>query len=135
MSNGFILDPRLAADCHVVVDLTLSRVLLMDDSRWPWLILVPQRPGMREIDDLLDSDRHRLLDEITLAGRVLRRLHRIDKLNVAALGNVVAQLHVHVIARRHDDVAWPAPVWGRGDPLRHAAVEVTLDALRAAFAE
>lgn len=113
--GGFALDPRLAADTRPVGDLPLSRVLLMDDARFPWLVLVPRRAGLVELDDLPRDDRITLLDEIDLAGRVLRALAAPDKLNVAALGNVVAQLHVHVVARFRGDAAWPRPVWGVGE--------------------
>ena len=109
----FTLHPRLMADTAPVCDLDLSRVLLMDETTWPWLILVPRRAGLRELIDLPRGERHRLDDEIALASRALLMLYRPDKLNVAALGNVVEQLHVHVIARFEDDPAWPAPVWGR----------------------
>lgn len=109
---GFALDPRLAADTFALGDLSLCRALLMNDARWPWLILVPRRAGVRELIELSDADRHALTEEISLASRALQGGCRPEKLNVAALGNVVEQLHVHVIARRRDDPAWPAPVWG-----------------------
>ncbi|MGH8090315.1 MAG: HIT domain-containing protein, partial [Rudaea sp.] len=98
--KDFVLDPRLARDTHCVGDLELSRVLLMDDARFPWLILVPRRANLRELTDLDTGDQQRLLVEIDRCARVLRTLEKPDKLNIAALGNVVAQLHVHVIARR-----------------------------------
>jgi diadenosine tetraphosphate (Ap4A) HIT family hydrolase len=113
--DGFALDPRLAADTRLVGDLPLSRVLLMDDARFPWLVLVPRRAGLVELHDLPRAERIALLDEIDLAARALRVLVAPDKLNVAALGNVVAQLHVHVIARFRTDTAWPRPVWGVGE--------------------
>ena len=93
-------------------DLSLSRVLLMNDANYPWIVLVPRRPGATEIVDLEAVDRADLMDEIALVSRAIRRIAPCDKLNVAALGNVVPQLHVHVIARRKDDPAWPKPVWG-----------------------
>lgn len=131
----FTLHPRLAGDTHVVGDLALSRVLLMDDVCWRWLILVPRQPGLRELIDLATPDLHTLTDEIALASRVLQALFTPDKLNVGALGNVVEQLHVHVIARYADDPAWPAPVWGHAPPQRHAAPELAakLDTLREGF--
>ena len=116
----FTLHPRLAADTVPVCDLALSRVLLMDDAAWPWLILVPRRAGLRELIDLPRAERHLLDDEIALASQALLSLYRPDKLNVAALGNVVEQLHVHVIARHVGDPAWPAPVWGRQPPMPYA---------------
>ncbi len=108
----FRLDHRLAADSVPVADLALSTVRLMNERSWPWLILVPRRPDLADLIDLDAEDRARLMEEIALACGALRRLHRPDKLNVAALGNVVRQLHVHVIARFHADPAWPRPVWG-----------------------
>jgi len=114
-AEAFELHAQLAADAHFVCDLELSRVLLMDDARFPWLILVPMRAGMRDWIDLPHTLQHRLLDEIELCSRALRALVQPDKLNVAALGNMVAQLHVHVVARHVGDAAWPKPVWGVGE--------------------
>ncbi len=111
----FELHPQLAADTHPVATLGLCDLRLMDDANYPWLVLVPRLPGARELIDLDTGQRHLLTDEIDLAGRMLRDAFRPDKLNVAALGNLVPQLHVHVIARFRDDPAWPAPVWGRVD--------------------
>lgn len=112
--DSFQLDPRLAADTHALGKLELSRVLLMDDARFPWLILVPRRTGLRELTDLGQPEQRVLLDEIDRCARALQTLFVPDKLNIATLGNVVAQLHVHVIARFKSDVAWPRPVWGAG---------------------
>ncbi|WP_205289409.1 HIT family protein [Lysobacter sp. TY2-98] len=111
--SDWSLHPQLTADTRLVVTLPLCDVRLMDDANYPWLILVPRVTGARELIDLADTDRHQLADEIDTASRALRSAFRPHKLNVAALGNVVAQLHVHVIARFEDDPAWPAPVWGR----------------------
>ncbi|MFZ5662904.1 MAG: HIT domain-containing protein [Pseudomonadota bacterium] len=132
--SGWTLHPQLAADTHAVASWPLCELLLMDDAQYPWLILVPRVDGARELIDLAPSDRHRLLDEIARASRLLRALFAPDKLNVAALGNVVPQLHVHVIARFRDDAAWPRPVWGVHPPRRHAAeaLETMLRRLRAA---
>jgi len=132
---AFTLDPRLAADTHAVGDLEFSRVLLMDDARFPWLILVPRQAGLRELIELAREDQHVLLDEINRCAHVLHALQRPDKLNIAALGNVVAQLHVHVIARFVGDAAWPRPVWGCGEPESYAAdrLRVRLAALRSAL--
>jgi len=116
---GFALHPKLGADTAHVVDLTLCVALLMNDARYPWLILVPRRADLREIEDLDEPDQHQLLREIHSASAAMRALCAPDrpcvKLNVAALGNMVPQLHMHVIARREDDPAWPGPVWGVGD--------------------
>jgi diadenosine tetraphosphate (Ap4A) HIT family hydrolase len=94
-----------------VTDLALSQVRLMRDANYPWLLLLPRRPAV-EIVDLDPADRAQLMDEIAAASAALRETVHCDKLNVGALGNVVRQLHVHVIARRFDDAAWPKPVWG-----------------------
>ncbi len=112
MIASFTLHPQLAQDTVPVGDLALSRVLLTNDANYPWLILVPRRPGLTEIIDLEQNEQVQLLGEIDAAARVLKSVTECEKLNIAALGNVVAQLHVHVIARRHSDAAWPKPVWG-----------------------
>jgi diadenosine tetraphosphate (Ap4A) HIT family hydrolase len=119
--TGFALDPTLAADTVAVGDLGLSTLLLARDARFPWLILVPRRPGMVEIIDLAPADRALLLDEIAAVSEALRSVTGCDKLNVAALGNQVRQLHVHVIARFRTDPAWPRPVWGSGEPVAYEA--------------
>jgi len=111
--TDFALDPRLAADTRPVADLGLSRLVMMRDGNYPWLILVPRVAGAVEILDLAPADRARLWDEIETVAAALKAETGADKLNIAALGNVVAQLHVHVIARFHGDAAWPAPVWGK----------------------
>ncbi|HWK96367.1 MAG TPA: HIT domain-containing protein [Pseudolabrys sp.] len=108
----FSLHPQLAADTVPVGDLPLCRVLLSKDANYPWLILVPRRREIVELIDLATADRAALSAEIDAASRALRAITECEKLNVAALGNVVPQLHVHVIARRHSDAAWPKPVWG-----------------------
>lgn len=109
--SDFALHDRLEADTLAVLDLPLCRVRLMRDANYAWLVLIPRRAEM-EIVDLAAEDQQQLMIEIAKTSAVLRAAVPCDKLNVAALGNVVAQLHVHVIARRHDDPAWPKPVWG-----------------------
>jgi diadenosine tetraphosphate (Ap4A) HIT family hydrolase len=108
----FLLHPQLAQDCVTVGDLPLSRLLLLDDSRYPWLVLVPRRADITELFDLDPDDRSALMEETCLVGQWLMRLCGGDKLNVGALGNLVPQLHVHVVARTVGDPAWPGPVWG-----------------------
>ena len=135
MADDFTVDARLAAESHTLGDLALCRVLLFDDARFPWIVLVPRRPGLVEVTDLPHADRHVLLDEIGITMDALKRVGAPFKLNMAALGNSVRQLHVHVIARFQDDAAWPSPVWGRGErvPYRPDALAERADELRAAF--
>ena len=116
---GFQLDPRLGRDTVFIADWPLCRVLLTDDARFPWLVLVPRRAGLAELDDLDEDDRTRLMHEIQRAMKTLRRVVACDKLNVGALGNIVRQLHVHVVARHTSDAAWPGPVWGHGAAQRY----------------
>jgi len=120
----FTLHPTLARDTLEVTRLPLCRVLLMKDARFPWLILVPERKGAREIHDLTPADRGVLIEEIAQSGKVLERLFHPDKLNVGALGNIVPQLHVHVIARFEKDAAWPRPVWGVGPAVPYEESEL-----------
>jgi diadenosine tetraphosphate (Ap4A) HIT family hydrolase len=115
MKRNFDLDPRLGAESIPLGELPLSRVLLFDDALFPWVVLVPMRAGAVEITDLARADRTQLFDEIATAMDVLKTACAPDKLNVAALGNLVRQLHVHVVARYERDAAWPKTVWGRGD--------------------
>ncbi|MFN3310151.1 MAG: HIT domain-containing protein [Thermomonas sp.] len=133
--NSWHLDPRLADDTAPVIDLPLCEVRLMDDAHHPWLVLVPKVADAVEIIDLDPAQRTRLSAEIDLAARVLKTLFQPDKLNVAALGNQVPQLHVHVIARFRDDIAWPRPVWGAANARPYAPEELVqrVNALRAAF--
>ena len=136
MSSDFILDPRLAAATVHVGDLALCSVLLMDDARFPWLILVPRRAGASEITDLSPVDAQALMDEMRIATGVMLTLAKPDKVNVAALGNVVSQLHVHVIGRFRSDPAWPKPVWGVGTatPYPHHARAQMIERIGALFA-
>jgi len=108
---GWSLHPQLAADTVPVCDLALSRLLAMNDANFPWLIVVPRRAGVSEIIDL-GAEQAVLMNEISLVSRALKEETRCDKLNVAAIGNVVPQLHIHIVARRKGDTAWPKPVWG-----------------------
>lgn len=112
MKNLWQLHPQLADDTHQLATFGLCELRLMDDANYPWLVLVPRIVDAVELIDLDAAQRHALTDEIDRAGRLLREVFRPDKLNVAALGNLVPQLHVHVIARYRDDPAWPRPVWG-----------------------
>lgn len=129
----FVLYERLAADCIVVGDWPLCRVLLMNDSNFPWLILVPRRANLREIYQLDAADRAQFLAESCALGETLMAQFTGDKLNVAALGNMVPQLHIHHIARKVGDAAWPAPVWGKvpAKPYSETDANTVLTALRA----
>ncbi|OOZ36090.1 HIT domain-containing protein [Solemya velesiana gill symbiont] len=110
----FELHPRLAADTLAVANLELCEVRLLNDSRFPWLILVPRRNDVTEVHQLDRKDQQQLMAESSLASRLLLEITRADKINIGALGNLVPQLHWHVVARRHDDACWPGPVWGCG---------------------
>lgn len=122
----FTVDPAFAAGSVFVADWDLCHVRLQDDARFPWLILIPRAVDATELDDLSEADRVRLMAEIVAAGSRVRALGQatgrpVEKLNVAAIGNVTAQLHVHVVGRRRDDGLWPDPVWGRGPSDPYAA--------------
>lgn len=120
----FQLHPQLAKDCRDMGRLALCRVLLVDDSQYPWFILVPERAGIAEVHQLADADRRQLWEESALLSRALVKGFAPDKLNIAALGNQVPQLHVHHIARYRHDPAWPAPVWGKLPPKPYYGAEV-----------
>ncbi|MDF3932793.1 HIT family protein [Pseudomonas citronellolis] len=124
----FVLDSRLQQDTIALGDFALSRLLLMNDAQYPWFILVPRRADVSEVFQLAPDEQQELWREATHLAEVLKDTFNADKMNVANLGNVVSQLHVHVIVRRRDDVAWPAPVWGR-HPAR-AYEDAELHALR-----
>lgn len=112
---GFALDPRLDEIGHMLGDFPLSHVFLFDDARFPWVMLVPRRAKISEIIDLQEADRLQLFKETMLASEALKRVAKPDKLNVGALGNMVRQLHVHIIGRFESDPAWPGPCWGHGE--------------------
>lgn len=119
MPEPWSLHPQLAHDTIAIGDLPLSRVLVVNDANWPWLLLVPRRAGVSEIIDLDEVERAQLMTEITRTARALKDVTACDKLNVAALGNIVPQLHVHVVARRVGDAGWPKPIWGAAPPRPH----------------
>ena len=135
------MTPRFKADSAfdpgsiAVCDWPLCQVRLQDDARFPWLILIPRKAGLHEREDLPGRERAALMEEVVRAGAFVRMLGEamqrpVQKLNVAALGNVTAQLHVHVVGRRHDDGLWPDPVWGRGAPLPYGATALQAAASR-----
>lgn len=111
---AFELDGRLGGDSELVMKLGLCQLRLIDDRRWPWLVLVPQRPGITELFELKPLDQALLTFETNLAAEALKKVTDATKVNVGALGNIVRQLHVHVIARHENDPNWPGPVWGFG---------------------
>src|SRR5215472_4564992 len=119
--TGWSLHPQLAADTALVCDLALSRLLAMNDANFPWLILVPRRVGATELFDL-GADQAALTNEIALVSRALKDETRCDKLNVAAIGNLVPQLHIHIVARTRHDALWPKPVWGAAPARAYEAV-------------
>lgn len=123
-TGHFELDPRLAADTVEIGRLSLCRVLLMNDRNYPWLILVPQKPGLREIHELSEAEQQRLVREISHVSSRLKSESGAIKMNIAALGNQVPQLHVHVIARFDSDPAWPGPVWGKLPPAAYPPEEL-----------
>src|ERR1700727_1734671 len=123
-ASAWALHPQLKKDTIDIGDLPLSRVLVIKDAHYPWLLLVPRRPETIEIIDLDEVEQAQLMTEISRVARALKEITKCDKLNIAALGNVVPQLHVHVIARRTSDAAWPRPGWGVEPALEHDAEEV-----------
>ena len=131
----FTLHPRLAADTFHLGDFPLCRVLLMNDAQYPWLVLVPRRADLREVHELSDADQQQLLRESSWVSRQLDEALQAEKMNVANLGNVVSQLHWHVVARFVDDPAWPAPIWGKNPVVPYTPEELkeTLAILRAAL--
>lgn len=128
----FTLHPRLEADTFFVADWPLCRVLLMNDARYPWLILVPRRDGMVELMDLPAQDRLLLTEEMARAGEILRGRPGVTKVNVGALGNLVPQLHVHILGRHPGDPAWPGPAWGHSPAVSYetAARDALIAAVR-----
>jgi diadenosine tetraphosphate (Ap4A) HIT family hydrolase len=124
----FALDAQLVQDTFTVGNFPLCQLLLSKDSNYPWFILVPRRPGITEVFELDESDQQQLWKETSALSSVLNGAFQADKLNVAALGNVVSQLHMHVIVRYRSDVAWPAPVWGK-----HSAKPYTPEQVAAVY--
>jgi diadenosine tetraphosphate (Ap4A) HIT family hydrolase len=138
--DKFAVSPDFLSTSEPIASLKLCDARLQADARFPWVVLIPRRAGARELEHLANGDRARLMDEIVAAGAAVRAIgaalgRPVEKLNVAALGNVTPQLHVHVIGRRRDDVAWPNPVWGWGQtrPYDAATQEAALQAALAAF--
>lgn len=124
LDSAWSLHPQLKNDTIDIGDLPLSRLLVIRDANYPWLLLVPRRPEVVEIIDLDEVEQAQLMTEVARAARALKEITKCDKLNIAALGNMVPQLHVHIIARRTSDVAWPRPVWGVAPAVPHDVEEV-----------
>ena len=120
----FVLDSRLQQDSLVLGDFPLCRLLLSKDANYPWFILVPRRADISELFQLSEADQQQLWKETTYLAETLKDSFAADKLNVATLGNVVSQLHMHVIVRRRDDAVWPAPVWGRVPAIEYTADQI-----------
>jgi diadenosine tetraphosphate (Ap4A) HIT family hydrolase len=135
--DRFELDARIVRDTIRVADLGLCELLLMNDSRWPWLVLVPKRNGVSEVFDLTPLDQTLLTFETNLVASALKQTSACTNVNVAAIGNIVRQLHIHVIARHEGDANWPGPVWGFGTAVSYdrqvkdAFIEAILEALKA----
>ena len=131
----FKLDPKLTQDTLFIGEFELSRVLLMNDARYPWVILVPKEVGVTEIFQLDNEQQQQLMLESNYVAKQLKALVHADKMNVAALGNVVSQLHIHHVARTIQDESWPAPVWGKGKPIHYSQQEsdAVIEKLRVSF--
>lgn len=121
----FTLHPRLAADSQWIGELALCQVRLINDQRFPWLLLIPQRPNITELHELNAEDYIQLFEEIRQLAAPFQRLYQADKLNVATLGNMVPQLHLHLVARHSQDAAWPGPVWGNGQAIPYSEENLT----------
>lgn len=134
--SDFVLDPRLEQDSRFIADLPLCQVRLMNDTRYAWVLLIPRRQDAEEVFDLDDSDQNQLWREATVLGQALKQHVAGDKLNLATLGNVVSQLHMHVVVRMRGDDAWPGPIWGHGQarPYHSEAMRETLERLQTMIA-
>lgn len=130
--SGFVLDPRLEQDSVLIADGPLSQVRLMNDARYPWLLLIPRVADASEWIELGGGQQRLLLAEVNQVGALLRNEPGVEKLNIGALGNIVRQLHIHLVGRHDGDAAWPGPVWGNGSPLRlsHDQLQSNVDAWR-----
>ena len=133
----FQLHPRLQHDCFIVGNFGLSQLLMMNDNQYPWFILVPRRVEIKEIHQLEEADRQMLLTESCVLAKTMEQIYQPDKLNIAAIGNLVPQLHVHHVARYQTDKTWPAPIWGKlpAQPYTQQQAELQINRLRDALAE
>lgn len=126
----FQLHPRLAQDCIAIGRLELCRLLMMNDSQYPWFILVPERADLQEIYQLSKAERELLTEESSYLAENLATLYKADKMNIAAIGNLVPQLHIHHIVRYRNDIAWPAPIWGKFDAVPYTEQQITNNVAR-----
>lgn len=135
LKAGFTLDARLEADSEQLMWLGLCELRVMNDRRWPWLLLVPQRPGAEEIHDMTPLDQAMLTFETNMVAQALKKVTGCTKINTGALGNIVRQLHIHVIARSEHDPGWPGPVWGHGlrEPYQRSDLYRFAETIRAAL--
>src|SRR3954462_2967316 len=132
---GFVLDQRLESDTEPVMWLGLCELRLMNDRRWPWLVVVPQRPGIEEIHDLTPLDQAMVTFETVMVAQALKNMTGCTKINSGALGNIVRQLHIHVVARSEGDAGWPGPIWGHGlrEPYQGSDLRRFAETIRAAL--
>ena len=135
LKAGFSLDARLEADSEPLMWLGLCELRAMNDRRWPWLILVPQRPAIEEVHDLTPLDQAMLTFEVNMVAQALKKTTDCTKINTGALGNIVRQLHIHVVARSEGDAGWPGPVWGHGprEPYTRAELHRFAQTVKAAL--
>lgn len=122
---NFTLHPRLRQDCIELGRFQLCRLLLMNDNQYPWFILVPEKPEISEIYQLSETDRSLLIEESSYLAEQLCQIYNADKMNIASLGNIVPQLHIHHIVRYQKNKSWPGPVWGKFDPIPYVEAEIT----------
>ncbi|MAZ80694.1 MAG: HIT family protein [Rickettsiales bacterium] len=123
--HQFILDKKLQKDCIFIKDLELSQLLLMNDSNYPWLILAPRKNNLTEIIDLDQDDQIILLSEINYVSKILKKHLNVDKINIASLGNIVSQLHIHIIGRYFNDISYPKPIWGEVDSVEYNEIKIS----------
>ncbi len=121
---AFQLHPRLEQDSIAIGQFSLSKLRLINDSQYPWFILVPKRPDIREVFQLSETEQQLLRQESSLLAKMLAELYSADKMNIATIGNIVSQLHVHHIVRYKTDIAWPAPVWGKFDAIPYTERQI-----------
>jgi len=130
MTTIFQLHPRLKQDCIAIGRFDLCQLLMMNDSQYPWFILVPEKAGIKEIYQLSKPERQTLTEESSFLAENLAALYKAEKMNIAAIGNLVPQLHIHHVVRYQTDKAWPAPVWGKFDAVPYTQKQITINVAR-----